>query len=117
MSTPTTATAVWDVIRAAMVSADTDTLSDVLAESFTLTHMTGFVQSHSDWLAAIDTADMQYHRIVDVDLVASPDGDAVTVRTRTDATIWGGRGQWPLQLRIDVDVRRQVATRMIATTW
>jgi len=117
VSTPTTATAVWDVIRAAMVSADTGTLSDVLAESFRLTHMTGLVQSRTDWLAAIDTADMQYHRIVDVDLVASPDSDAVTVRTRTDATIWGSRGQWPLQLRIDLDPRRQVATRMIATTW
>lgn len=117
MSTPTTATAVWEVIRTAMVSADTDTLSDVLAESFTLTHMTGFVQSRADWLAAIQTADMQYHHIVNVDVVASPDGDALTVRTRTDATIWGGRGQWPLQLRIDLHRRRHVATRMVATTW
>ncbi|MFE5621112.1 nuclear transport factor 2 family protein [Streptomyces virginiae] len=35
----------------AMLEGDTATLDELLAEEFTLTHMTGYVQPKAEWLA------------------------------------------------------------------
>src|SRR5687768_4413312 len=89
--------------RDAMVAGDVEALADQLAADFTLTHMTGYVQSRHEWLAQVDSGEMTYHAVTDVTVsVEETDtGEPVlTARTRTDATIWGGRGVWPLQLEI-----------------
>ncbi len=38
----------------------------------------------------------------DVTITVDPDDESpvLTARTRTEATIWGGHGTWPLQLEI-----------------
>nr|WP_296766931.1 DUF4440 domain-containing protein [Rhodococcus sp. (in: high G+C Gram-positive bacteria)] len=36
-----------------MVERDTDLLDDLLADDYTLTHMTGYTQSKTEWLAQI----------------------------------------------------------------
>lgn len=38
-------------------------LGIILADDFTLTHMTGYVQAKAEWLDAIETGQMQYHRM------------------------------------------------------
>jgi hypothetical protein len=38
----------------AMVAGDTDALSALLADGFTLTHMTGYVQPATEWLTQMD---------------------------------------------------------------
>jgi hypothetical protein len=50
---------------------------------------------------------------------ADTDEPVLTARTRTDATIWGGRGVWPLQLQIHFVHHggRWVAARTVASTW
>jgi hypothetical protein len=48
-------------------------LDNILAEEFTLTHMTGYVQSKSEWLDAIDTGEMQYHRMETVEAALGMD--------------------------------------------
>lgn len=106
----------------AMVTGDVDALADQLADGFTLTHMTGYVQSRREWLEQVASGAMTYHSITDVALsldhvdTAEP---VLTVRTRTDATIWGSRGTWPLQLRIHFvhDGTRWMAARTVASTW
>jgi hypothetical protein len=91
----------WRSVRDAMLMGDTPLLSDLLLPDFTLTHMTGYVQRRDEWLTAMDDGDMTYHSVEDVEAMtsATASGDQTyTVRTMTDASIWGGRGTWRLQL-------------------
>lgn len=75
----------------AMVAGGLSTLETLLASDVTLTHLTGLVQSRHEWLAAIGADDMKYHQIDFVDMRVDEAGarPQLTVRTLTDATIWG----------------------------
>jgi hypothetical protein len=105
----------------AMVAGDLAELGTILADGFTLTHMTGYVQAKSEWLDAIETGEMQYHRMKTVEATHSTDGTVpvLTARTVTDATIWGARATWRLTLRSWFEPRGDgwVITRTIASTW
>jgi hypothetical protein len=92
----------YEAQRAAMVAGNADALGDLVADGFTLTHMTGYRQPKAEWLADVRSGAMTYHAVDDVEVSVDVDGDApvITARTRTEATIWGGRGIWPLRLRI-----------------
>jgi len=104
-----------------MLERRTDTLSALLDDSFTLTHMTGRVQTKAEWLTAIDASQMRYHAEQERSVTIEVTGDkAVLVgRNVVTATIYGSRGTWSLQLSTDY-VRREgtwVATRMVASTF
>lgn len=43
-----------------MIAADTDRLSDLLADDFTAVHITGYKQSKSEWLGQIRAGEMAY---------------------------------------------------------
>lgn len=111
----------YEAQRDAMVAGDASALGDLLADGFTLTHMTGYVQDRDDWLADVRSGRMTYHSIEDVSVSVSDDEahPVVDVRTRTDATIWGSRGLWRLRLRITYARLDDgwVATRNVASTW
>ncbi|MGN8246108.1 nuclear transport factor 2 family protein [Cellulomonas soli] len=113
--------AAWVEQREAMVAADTGALDALLGEEFTLTHLTGYVQPKHEWLEAIDSGEMRYHGIEDVETAVEGDADApvLTVRTRTLATIGGSRGNWRLQLRVEYapDGPEWVAVRSVASVW
>jgi hypothetical protein len=105
-----------------MVAGDAHALEGQLAKDFTLTHMTGYVQSWREWLEQVDSGEMTYHSIEDVAVsveVADTSAPILIARTRTDATIWGGRGLWPLQLEIRFadDGDRWMASHTVASTW
>lgn len=108
-------------IYAAMLAADTRRLSSLLADDFQLTHMTGLVQSKAQWLADIDATRMAYHDAREVSLSTQAHGGGFRLvgRHNVDATIYGGRGRWPLQLTTDFEHRQGqwLATRMVATTF
>jgi hypothetical protein len=110
--------------RDAMVAADADALGDLLSGNFVLTHMTGYRQPRAEWLADVRSGEMTYHSIQDiaitVDVHDGAAGKAVLVaRTRTNATIWGSHGTWPLQLEIhfNCDGGQWLAAYTIASTW
>ena len=111
----------YEAQRRAMVAGDADALGPLLAEDFTLVHMTGYRQPKAEWLADVRSGAMTYHSIEDIEVTVGVSGGApvVTVRTRTAATIWGASGTWPLQLRITF--RRAgdswVASGAVASTW
>jgi hypothetical protein len=106
----------------AMVAGDADLLGEQLADGFTLTHMTGYVQSRGEWLAQVASGEMTYHSMRDV-TVSVEDADTnepvLTADTRTDATIWGSRGTWPLRLEVHFARHDHTwkATRSVASTW
>jgi hypothetical protein len=105
----------------AMVAGDADALSALLADDFTLVHMTGYRQPKAEWLADVRSGQMTYHSVADVDVTVDVSGGApvLSARTRTEATIWGGHGTWPLQLRITYrqQDRAWVAASSVASTW
>jgi hypothetical protein len=104
-----------------MVAGDVAELASILTDEFTLTHMTGYVQSKSEWLDAIETGQMQYHRMDTVEATISAEGTTpgLTARTFTDATIWGSRSTWRLTLRswFEPHGDEWVVARTVASTW
>lgn len=106
----------------AMIEGDTTALDGLLAEDFTLTHMTGYVQPKAEWLAQMRQGRFVYHSIEEKDTAFDVDDDGTarsTARTLTDATVYGTRANW--RLRLATDYARQddvwVARRTVATTW
>lgn len=89
-----------DVLCEAMVSSDVAPLDGILAEDYTLTHMTGYVQPKAEWLEAIRAGEMRYHRMETREAThgADPAAPELTARTLTDATIWGPGATWRLTL-------------------
>src|SRR4051794_38764541 len=75
----------------AMVHGDADALGALLADGFTLTHMTGLRQGRAEWLADVRSGAMTYHAVEEVAVSIEPDRErpSVLARTRTEATIWG----------------------------
>lgn len=106
---------------AAMKRGDTDTLDRLLDGDFTLTHITGYRQPKAEWLSQMRAGQFRYHHIetrsVQVDL---QDGKARLVgRVVTDATVYGSRAAWRLQLALDYRLvdGDWLAESSIATTW
>lgn len=83
-----------------MLERDTAVLDELLADDYTLTHMTGYEQPKREWLAQIDSGRMRYHSAQPHDTAVEVDGDTAVLvgRDVVDATIWGSRGTWNLQL-------------------
>lgn len=107
--------------RDAMVFGDVTALDALLADEFTLTHMTGYRQPKAEWLTDIENDRMTYHSMEDVELIVTVyrDQAELKVRTVTEATIWGGHGTWNLELRIDYERRDDewIAIESVASTW
>ncbi len=119
--TAETIEALHEAMCEAMVAGDVAELDSILAEDFTLTHMTGYVQSRSKWLNSIESGEMRYHRMETVEATLSAEGTLpeLTARTRTDATIWASRAMWRLTLRSWFERRGDGwdISRTVASTW
>ena len=111
----------YEAQRQAMVAGDADALGVLLTDDFRLTHMTGHQQPKAEWLADVRSGEMTYHSMEDVEVSVDLSGESpmVTARTRTEATIWGGSGTWPLQLRIRFVVvgTTCLAADTVASVW
>lgn len=83
----------------AMATADVDQLDQLLAPSFTLTHMTGYVQPRSEWLAQIKSGQMHYFKSEEqhIEITATDGGWQLIGQSLVTASIHGsGRHPWPL---------------------
>ncbi|MBT2519433.1 nuclear transport factor 2 family protein [Arthrobacter sp. ISL-28] len=105
----------------AMLDGDTERLGDLLTEDFTLTHMTGLLQPKEEWLAQMQAGQFDYHDALERNVSLHVDGDTARLvgRIVTDATVYGARANWPLQLTMDL-IRvngRWLASRSVATMW
>ncbi|MFF2131240.1 nuclear transport factor 2 family protein [Streptomyces olivochromogenes] len=105
----------------AMVEGDTQSLDDLLDDGFFLTHMTGYVQPKAEWLAQMRAGQFVYHSIDEVDTALDIDGGTarLTVRTKTDAKVYGSRADWRLLLATDYARGGDawIPMRTVATTW
>jgi Domain of unknown function (DUF4440) len=105
----------------AMVDGDTEALGELLTEDFSLTHLTGYFQPKQEWLAQMRAGQFTYHNAREKDVSLHIDGDRAQLvgRITTDATVYGARASWPLQLTMDF-IRQNgqwLASRSEATTW
>jgi len=112
-----------------MVSGDTKAIDALLTDDCVLTHMTGYPQPKIEWLGDIATGAMRYHshEVVSVQPDTIAGFPVVRGRTRTTATLWGGRGTWNLQIvgyvvpDADPDTERNPTgfrfSRLDASTW
>ena len=97
---PHAATDLYSLLCDAMVSGDTKAIDALLTDDCVLTHMTGYPQPKIEWLGDIATGAMRYHshEVVSVQPDTIAGFPVVRGRTRTTATLWGGRGTWNLQI-------------------
>ncbi len=107
----------------AMTGGDVSALDVLLADEFTLTHITGYMQPKIEWLAEMSAGQFRYHRIdergVDVDIDAAGGAGRLVGRFVVDATVYGSRATWRLQLDQTYGQRGGAwrAMRSVATLW
>jgi ketosteroid isomerase-like protein len=101
-----------------MLKRDTDLLDALPDDGYTLTHMTGYRQARKEWLHQIDLGEMQYHRVQQDSTSVEVAGDTAVLigRDVVDATIWGSRGTWSLELTTSYERRADawIAVRTVA---
>jgi hypothetical protein len=104
-----------------MLEQDTHLLDELLDDEYTLEHMTGYVQPKREWLQHIASGRMRYHseRETSTGVTITGDGAVLVGRSVVDATIWGGRGTWRLQLTTRYERRdgQWLAVDTVATTY
>lgn len=112
--------AVVEIYRAenrAMVERDQATLERILAETMTLTHMTGYVQPRQEWIAQIMDGKMKYYSSTEervFDVVVEGDQASLVGQNRVKESVWGGGvSTWPLQMR--VNLKRQAGRCQIVS--
>ncbi|MAX80925.1 MAG: DUF4440 domain-containing protein [Crocinitomicaceae bacterium] len=95
-------TEILEVIRhftQLMLSRNTIEMNQMVDREFTLTHMTGYVQSKEDWFDEIDRESMKYYSADEVNYIVKVEGDEAEFMNQNlvDASIWGSRNTWKLQ--------------------
>jgi hypothetical protein len=90
-----------------MIDKDTAGLNNILDTHFTLTHITGYVQSKAEWLAEIESERMKYYAYKEVKTAIEVNGDNATFTGQNilEARIWGSRDKWRLQQSIHLKKR------------
>lgn len=96
-------------------------LNKILDASFTLTHITGYVQSKEEWFSEIESERMKYYSYTEVKTSVNIEGDkAVFVgQNLLDARIWGTRNKWRLQQTMNLEKRsgKWIIIKSVATTF
>jgi hypothetical protein len=104
-----------------MIEENTVEINKILDAHFTLTHITGYVQSKDEWFAEIESERMKYYSYTEVKTSVKIDGDkAVFVgQNLLDARIWGTRNNWRLQQTMRLEKRngKWIILNSVATTF
>ena len=82
-----------------MVEGRTDRLDQLLDDSYTAIHISGYQQSKAEWLAQIDSGRMSYDAVEEESAVVEIKGETavLTAHARVTATIYGTHRTWPLK--------------------
>lgn len=82
-------------------------MNDLLDKNYTLTHITGYVQSKAEWLDEVEKESMKYYAATEVSHSIQINGShaSVTGKNLMDARIWGSRNAWRLQQIMQLEKR------------
>lgn len=104
-----------------MIDRDTAGLDQILDPHFTLTHITGYVQSKEEWFSEIASERMKYYSYKEVktSVEIKENRATFTGQNMLDARIWGSRNNWRLQQVMELENRngKWIILRSVATTF
>lgn len=104
-----------------MIKKNTIGMNEILDGRFTLTHITGYLQSKNEWLSEIAAGRMNYYAYKEVMTWVHIDGNKATFTGQNllDARIWDFRNNWRLQLIMQLEKRngKWVILKSVATTF
>lgn len=104
-----------------MIDGDTIELNKILDASFTLTHITGYMQSKQEWFSEIASERMKYYSYKEVKTLVEINGNKATFTGQNilAARIWGSRNNWRLQQTMQLENRneRWIILKSVATTF
>lgn len=104
-----------------MIARNTTEINKIVDSSFTLTHITGYVQSKKEWFAELESESMKYYSYKEVKTSVNIDGDKATFMSQNllDARIWGSRNTWRLQQTMQLEKRngKWIILKTEATTF
>ncbi|SHK13899.1 protein of unknown function [Chryseobacterium polytrichastri] len=102
-----------------MIEKDIIGINKIVDVDFTLTHITGYVQSKKDWFTEIESEQMKYYSYTEVKTSVSITADKATFvgQNLLDARIWGTRNTWRLQQTIQLEKRngKWIILKSVAT--
>lgn len=106
----------------AMINKDSTKLSEILADSFVLVHMTGMKQGKHEYINAITSGVLNYYseQTENISITIHGNKAEITGQSRVEAKVFGGgRHTWRLQLDIVLvnDGSRWLMTRAEASTY
>ncbi|KUJ61200.1 hypothetical protein AR687_13485 [Flavobacteriaceae bacterium CRH] len=104
-----------------MIDRNTVEINKIVDKDFTLTHITGYVQSKEEWFSEIETERMKYYSYSEVKSSVEIVGNkAIFIgQNILDARIWGTRKEWHLQQRMELEMRNGnwIILKSVATTF
>lgn len=104
-----------------MIDRNTQEMEKIVDKKFTLTHITGYVQSKAEWFSEIEAESMKYFSAKEEKSEVKIAGTTaeVTVRHLLDARIWGSRNIWRLQQKMQLEKRdgKWIILKSVASTY
>jgi hypothetical protein len=104
-----------------MIEGNTAAMATIVDENFTLTHITGYVQSKDEWFDEIEKESMKYYSAKEVKNEIKINGNKAEFMNQNllDARIWGSRNTWRLQQKMTLEKRngKWIILKSIATTF
>jgi hypothetical protein len=104
-----------------MIEKNTDAINSIVDTNFTLTHITGYVQSKAEWFSEIESERMKYYSLKEVKTTLKIDGNKATFigQNLLDARIWGSRNNWRLQQTMELEKRsgKWIILKSVAITF
>lgn len=104
-----------------MIDKNTIAMTKILDSYFTLTHITGYVQSKAEWFDEIESEQMKYFSFKEVKTSVKIEEDKATFvgQNLLDARIWGTRNNWRLQQTMQLEKRNGewIILKSVATTF
>lgn len=104
-----------------MIEKNTEAIDKIVDPHFTLTHITGYVQSKAEWFSEIESERIKYYSYKEVKTTVKIDGDKSTFvgQNLLDARIWGTRNNWRLQQTMQLEKRngKWIILKSVAITF
>ena len=104
-----------------MIERNTLAIDKIVDAHFTLTHITGYVQSKEEWFSEIESERMKYYSYKEVKTTVKIAGDKATFigQNILDARIWGSRNNWRLQQTMQLEKRngKWIILKSVASTF
>lgn len=99
----------FQALNQAAIRQDVAAMDKLLADDFSLTHITGYQQPKAEWLTEVRSGSMRYFEFQEVDTNLKINGKHAVLVSKNivDANIWGVRNRWKLQQTVDFTLTKQ----------